>query len=890
MASEDPKEETAPLVQEEEEEKKDEEMTGAKDGEAADADAKAEEAEEGKEEETKEEAAKPKEPEKPKEFETDAADETRPKVTPGTVDFSSHDATLNVMPTANNRLLMALTEGGFQYLLAGVRSTVGLKSGRYLFEAKIVESHSGKGDQGATGAGQNGQGPMPRQQVRLGLSTAGSSLFLADGSSGSVSFDSEGYFVHEKSRKRVSQKFGRDVTVALLINLDESSPNANTISLFRDGVRICEPQAIPEKLKGKPLFPTITYKNVTLQVNFGPAPMRPLPFKCHMLSEAAAADVEVAVVPKPADGKYEVLFPVGLPDVGYFDWVDQFVERNPSFVELSDRKIVEWAVKSGMWKPKGAGHSNDKPDMKFGLPQMDDMSVRRLLSHIAPTARRNFIIPELKANLVASERAEALARFTSPEFKKTATVIVGEPTAEYKARVQELLIAEKKRKAEAEKKKKSADGDRKKLLEEKKKKAAAAKRKREGGDEEAKEEEEEEKEEPAADGDIVVELTDEEKALSFRKLGADITENLLAKAYAFFSLPTTEEGFASVSYAWSAEEAAGKTLKDWIFAKKLTQRVEDLKAGESFKEAWTAWQKTLSEWRKLQQEWKDPSRRKALLAKKAEAKKKEAEEKGDEAPKEDAKMEIDFEELDVFAVEDVKDLGDGRPLFSDYVFEDWTLLSVRYELHILLHCFKKDLNDPDRPSFSEKDLAFYYNKYFKKQFGLKTFAVEKLADLADLIKDTFSINEKTTFLEAALTDDTPITNFVKLTEDHRRERQRRLDAGDETAELKFPRNHPQPPPRGPPSRNSSSAPQGRWNDSGRPAVGGRYAPASSAPPARSQGSAPPPRSAPSYSGASSAQKRAYTPPPATSSSYVGKQPRTSAYGSYSGGSGSYYRR
>merc|ERR1712127_491619 len=42
-------------------------------------------------------------------------------------------------------------------------------------------------------------------------------------------------------------------------------------------------------------------------------------------------------------------------------------------------------------------------------------------------------------------------------------------------------------------------------------------------------------------------------------------------------------------------------------------------------------------------------------------------------------------------------------------------------------------------------------------------------------------------LEAALGDDTPIANFVKITEEHRRERERRLDAGDETAEIKFPK-------------------------------------------------------------------------------------------------------
>ncbi len=52
-------------------------------------------------------------------------------------------------------------------------------------------------------------------------------------------------------------------------------------------------------------------------------------------------------------------------------------------------------------------------------------------------------------------------------------------------------------------------------------------------------------------------------------------------------------------------------------------------------------------------------------------------------------------------VTDILDLGNGMPLFDKFQYEDWTLLSTRYELHLLLHSFKKDLDDPDRPSFGE---------------------------------------------------------------------------------------------------------------------------------------------------------------------------------------------
>ncbi|CAE8684753.1 unnamed protein product, partial [Polarella glacialis] len=184
---------------------------------------------------------------------------------------------------------------------------------------------------------------------------------------------------------------------------------ANTISLFRNGVRISEPQPLPENLRGKVLYPTINYKNVTLQINLGPSPRQPLPFSCRMLADAASADVELAKLPV-AGAKNEVVFPVGLPEQGFFDWVDDFVEKNPGYTELSDRKMQEWAYKSGVYRAKAQGGSNDKPSMKTGIPLMDDLSISRVLQAIAPTLKRNYVVAELKLASSQSELEEKLSQ------------------------------------------------------------------------------------------------------------------------------------------------------------------------------------------------------------------------------------------------------------------------------------------------------------------------------------------------------------------------------------------------------------------------------------------------------------------------------------------------
>merc|ERR1719356_341285 len=676
-----------------------------------------------------------------------------------------------------------------------------MKAGRYMFEVKIVETLNPTEGQPAARAG-------ARNPVRVGVSLAGSSLLMPDGPGG-VCFDSDGCWVYEKTKKKVSQKFSRDQTVALVVNLDPASPNANTISLFRDGVRVAEPQPLPEALVGKTLYPTVAYKNVTLQVNFGPVPLHKLPFACRTLAGAAADDVELA---PPADAQGEVLLPVGLPEQGFFDWVDSFLKDNPGYTELSDRKILEWAIKSGLWKQSTTYASNDKPDMKFNIGMMDDQSVKRVLLSIAPTHTRKYIVPELRGNLIEQDRKMLLQKFVGPDFKKTATVIMGEPTAEFKEKVQEIMLAAKQAEANKEKKKKAQEAERKRALEEKKKKAEeakkaklAAQKKKDGKAEEEEEKAddpvEEPKDEPKEEESAPVELTEEEKNVWFRKGEMpDIGEKALAKFYAQFSLPTAEDGFDSVSFAWQPEAACTEHLKAWVFERKMTQRVEDLQPGESFKEEWSKWQKTVQEWRKKQSEWRDPNKRKAMVAKKKEEAKKKKEEAGEEAAEEEAAepMEINAEDVDAMEVEDVTDLGNCEPLFAHFVYEDWALLSLRYEFNLLLHSFKKDLNDPDRPGFKEEHLAFYYSKYFKKTFTLKNYGIEKIADFVELVKENVTINEKTGFFEPVLEPDTAPAHFVKLTEEHRRERARRVDAGDETAKLKFTRPEPPAKPQGAP--------------------------------------------------------------------------------------------
>merc|ERR1740121_1833803 len=154
---------------------------------------------------------------------------------------------------------------------------------------------------------------------------------------------------------------------------------------------------------------------------------------------------------------------------------------------------------------------------------------------------------------------------------------------------------------------------------------------------------------------------------------------------------------------------------------------------------------------------------------------------------EDATIDFDMDGLDVYAVDDVMDIGNGAPLMADFEYEDWALLSLRFELHLLVQAFKHDLADPERTAFHESHTPFYYNKYFKKPFNVKNYGVESLANLLPYLEDSLEIEQKRSTLESLLEEDTPMDCFVRLAEGDRKERQRLIDAGVATEPLKFPK-------------------------------------------------------------------------------------------------------
>ncbi|CAJ1378793.1 unnamed protein product [Effrenium voratum] len=110
-----------------------------------------------------------------------------------------------------------------------------------------------------------------------------------------------------------------------------------------------------------------------------------------------------------------------------------------------------------------AKSSSDKPNYQYGLPSMDN-GLSGVVQSISSLQPRNYIIMEVKSNLVAEERAQILKRFPSAQYKKVAHVVMGEPDEEYKQRVRKKILKIKQDKENASWRIKKAQQEQKKRM------------------------------------------------------------------------------------------------------------------------------------------------------------------------------------------------------------------------------------------------------------------------------------------------------------------------------------------------------------------------------------------------------------------------------------------
>ncbi|KAF4665123.1 hypothetical protein FOZ61_000163 [Perkinsus olseni] len=564
----------------------------------------------------------------------------------------------------------------------------------------------------------------------------------------------------------------------------------------------------------------------------------PLPFKIRSFQQSSANDVCINPWYTSNNDHPEAVMVIGLPDEGVFDYVDYFLKQNPhKYVELSERTMFDWLRKSGLKTLKKSGSaSNDRPGHQYGVKPLDVHTgmlkqLRRFLENAHH--QRSVVHVEVEKGLSEVERKKLMSDYTMK--RRVAVVCVGHPDKGYLEYVQGLVGADLERKKtgkarsewkkkmgeytkrkeerEAQKRRESlmeaAAKARKDAAEEARQKrqeaaarAAAAKKAAEartsGGASDAQGpvaggqspigmdngtpgavEEEGEKEEEETEPQMPeIEVTSEEIMAKmagggrFRKLPLpDLTKDAVTSAFLRFSLPSADEElrpgvpvFNGIRFVWDGEEEARTYLTTWIKNHKILERVSSIKGpSEWFTKQLESWTQTKVEWRKLDRMYRD--------------KKTAAIKEGTEGQKEG-------EEEDVWAAEDIDNVdGEQTPLYGQFEAVDWNLLSLRFELHLLCHSFKKDVSDADVVGIHRSLLGYYYLLYFKKNLTPGICGAKSIDDLLDrLVTDTIMVDDRGVLM-AVHEVDTPFSTFVRLTEAARRERQKLIAAGDNSAEL-----------------------------------------------------------------------------------------------------------
>jgi len=174
-------------------------------------------------------------------------------------------------------------------------------------------------------------------------------------------------------------------------------------------------------------------------------------------------------------------------------------------------------------------------------------------------------------------------------------------------------------------------------------------------------------------------------------------------------------------------------------------------------------------------------------AKKAEQEAKEAKEAEEKALLEVTEPEeVDFASTyDTYAVEDINDVnGKGMPLYSKFEQEDWTLAGLRYEVHVVMSTFAKEVEASKRPGIHKTLFSDYFKLFQRRDFYPENYGCKDLEAFCEMFKDTFAIDDDG-LLVPEHEPEAAVTTFIRLTEDARRDRERKLFLGDTSVKLEF---------------------------------------------------------------------------------------------------------
>lgn len=642
-----------------------------------------------------------------------------PKIPFGTMKLNPLDASFNALCTDNS--MFSMQTDGFNQLFSGMRASVGVKSGRYYFEVKLMDQprQTRVGFSASSGYSNvipdiDPESGLPENTVSNNLST----LCLDD--TFSYAFDASGsVFRGGMKDKDANPKWSRTDIVGVLLNVEKK-----TLTLYLNGTKTPTGQVtqLPDSLfddEGKlkmALYPTVVCKHSAIECNFSSKVWKDLPFKVRTVGDILAKDAVFS--PKSsssmdftddeeAENTVKVMIPCGFETANL---ITDYVGKEKDAIVLTQESLNKWAEKSGNYKRGNYSKYNiqcvDVPNSVFPV------LLRGNRKYVYSFSGYN--------NMHPKGRRECLAKLNHGLNVEVIAVVGSMEEFAAGKKMAPLLMREK-----------------------------------------------------------------------FEEL----------------TLPTVEEGFSKVLFT---DEIAEELLQAWKKDCKLKSKIapQDLKKSSFFQDRATEFARIKA----LRHKGSGPKLQ-AAKEKEREAKREEKRKVREEEKKKREEEEGKLDDCDDPAAKMEESLSDDEEeepnmgVLEEFAEEDWMLAGLRNELFALLHAFRLDVDDPERPSFPAVHFPYYFQLYTGKSLNvmLNQFSVKSFDELARLVPDLFKhtigvdefqlrkssdslLQEYDLILLGDAMDDvntaTP-AHFIELTEQARQERQDRLDAGDENAALTF---------------------------------------------------------------------------------------------------------
>ena len=230
-----------------------------------------------------------------------------------------------------------------------------------------------------------------------------------------------------------------------------------------------------------------------------------------------------------------------------------------------------------------------------------------------------------------------------------------------------------------------------------------------------------------------------------------------------------KEEAASDKEAGAKKEAAAKRASKGGGGSKKALIIEGLQPSAWFAGKLKNWHSLRDTMRKKQKEYIG---RKVQAAKKGEA-------FDDDA----------LDRVDIAGVTDIHNAdGKASALYAHFVYEDWVIVRLGVELHLLLVAFLRDVKDANLTGILEGHVGHYYELYYKQKLNLGMTGEDTLEEVLEIIQDQpMDLFDFDGVLRPMLPAEAPLEDIVKLAEYYRRERVRRVKAGNVSELFTFPR-------------------------------------------------------------------------------------------------------